>query len=52
VAFLAGIINAATSHFDCDDVEVAAVVSAARLRVEVDSLDERACAGHGFRVED
>jgi len=52
VAALASIVEAATLHFDCDDVEFAVVVGAASLRVEVDSHDAGAQFSHGFRVED
>ena len=49
VAVLAGIVDTATLHLDCNDVQRAVVVSAARLRVEIDSLDARMHVGHGFR---
>lgn len=52
VAVLAGIVDAATLHFDRDDVQRTVIVNTARLRVETNSHDVRASVGHGFRVED
>jgi hypothetical protein len=52
VTFLAGMLGVSTLHFDGDDVEFARVVSKARLMIEIDCHDARACFGHGFRLED
>jgi len=41
VALLAGIVDAAALHLDGDDVELGPIVSAARLRVQIDSANVR-----------
>lgn len=43
VAIFAGVVNAAALHFDGDDIECAAVVPAAGLRVEINSADFGTC---------
>jgi hypothetical protein len=42
MAILAGIVNAAAFHFDCDDIKLAPVMGAASLRIQIDSANFRA----------
>ena len=49
VAVLAGVEEAATFHFDGDDVEGGAIVKAASLRVEIEAVDRRGIV-HGERI--
>jgi hypothetical protein len=51
VTILAGIVSAATFHFDRNDVEWRIVVSAASLSVKIDSANLRIRVRHGFRID-
>lgn len=42
VALLAGVVDAAAFHLDRDNVENGSIVSAARLRIQIDSANFRA----------
>jgi hypothetical protein len=49
VAFLAGIVQAATLHPDGDHVQLSAVMHAARLRIQIDPLHASARITHTFK---
>jgi hypothetical protein len=46
MAILAGIVNAAAPHLDCDNVHGLAVVGATGLRINLDSTDVWEVLGH------
>lgn len=51
MTILASVVDATTFHFDRNDVQRRAVMSASSLRVEINSAHSGMTNGHAYRVE-